>query len=40
VDRDGQGRFDAVGENADLCFYGDDMAFQDGPMMSMDHYRR
>jgi len=32
--------FDAVGENVDVCFYGDDMAFQDGPMMSMDHYRR
>ena len=32
--------FDAAGENVDVCFYGDDMAFQDGPMMSMDHYRR
>lgn len=32
--------FDAVGENADFCFYGDDMAFQDGPMMSMDLYRK
>jgi uroporphyrinogen decarboxylase len=32
--------FDAVGENVDLCFYGDDMAFQDGPMMSMDLYRK
>jgi len=31
--------FDAVGENVDICFYGDDMAFQDGPMMSMDLYR-
>ncbi|MFA5028091.1 MAG: uroporphyrinogen decarboxylase family protein [Candidatus Methylomirabilota bacterium] len=30
---------DAVGEHADLCFYGDDMAFQDGPMMSMELYR-
>ena len=28
------------GENVDLCFYGDDMAFQDGPMMSMDLYRK
>jgi uroporphyrinogen decarboxylase len=35
-----QDEFDAVGENADLCFYGDDMAFQDGPMMSMDLYRK
>jgi uroporphyrinogen decarboxylase len=32
--------FDAVGENVDICFYGDDMAFQDGPMMSMDLYRK
>jgi uroporphyrinogen decarboxylase len=31
---------DAVGSNVDVCFYGDDMAFQDGPMMSMDLYRR
>jgi uroporphyrinogen decarboxylase len=31
---------DAVGNNADICFYGDDMAFQDGPMMSMDLYRK
>lgn len=31
---------EAVGDNVDICFYGDDMAFQDGPMMSMDHYRR
>ena len=31
---------DAVGDNADICFFGDDMAFQDGPMMSMDLYRR
>jgi uroporphyrinogen decarboxylase len=31
---------DAVGDNADLCFFGDDVAFQDGPMMSMDLYRK
>ncbi len=31
---------DAVGENVDICFFGDDMAFQDGPMMSMDLYRK
>jgi uroporphyrinogen decarboxylase len=31
---------DAVGDNADICFFGDDMAFQDGPMMSMDLYRK
>jgi len=31
---------DAVGENVDICFFGDDMAFQDGPMMSMELYRR
>lgn len=31
---------DAVGSNVDVCFCGDDMAFQDGPMMSMDLYRR
>jgi uroporphyrinogen decarboxylase len=32
--------FDAVGDNVDICFYGDDMAFQDGPMMSMELYRK
>ncbi len=32
--------FDAVGDNADLCFFGDDVAFQDGPMISMDLYRK
>jgi uroporphyrinogen decarboxylase len=32
--------FDAVGDDVDICFYGDDMAFQDGPMMSMDLYRK
>jgi uroporphyrinogen decarboxylase len=32
--------FDAVGDHFDLCFYGDDMAFQNGPMMSMDLYRK
>ncbi len=32
--------FDAVGANVDICFYGDDIAFQDGPMMSMDLYRK
>lgn len=32
--------FDAVGDNLDICFYGDDMAFQHGPMMSMDMYRK
>lgn len=32
--------FDAVGEKIDICFYGDDMAFQNGPMMSMDLYRK
>jgi uroporphyrinogen decarboxylase len=32
--------FDAVGENVDICFYGDDLAFQDGPMMSMELYRK
>ena len=31
---------DAVGDNVDLCFFGDDVAFQDGPMMSMDLYRK
>ncbi len=31
---------DAVGDNVDICFYGDDIAFQDGPMMSMDLYRK
>jgi uroporphyrinogen decarboxylase len=31
---------DAVGEHVDVCFFGDDMAFQDGPMMSMDLYRK
>ncbi|HSB82131.1 MAG TPA: uroporphyrinogen decarboxylase family protein [Candidatus Methylomirabilis sp.] len=31
---------DAVGGNVDICFCGDDVAFQDGPMMSMDLYRR
>jgi uroporphyrinogen decarboxylase len=32
--------FDAVGDNVDICFCGDDVAFQDGPMMSMDLYRK
>jgi uroporphyrinogen decarboxylase len=32
--------FDAAGENLDICFYGDDMAFQNGPMMSMDLYHK
>jgi uroporphyrinogen decarboxylase len=32
--------FEAVGENVDICFYGDDMAFQNGPMMSMELYRK
>jgi uroporphyrinogen decarboxylase len=31
---------DAVGNNVDICFCGDDVAFQDGPMMSMDLYRK
>ena len=31
---------DAVGSNVDICFFGDDMAFQDGPMMSMGLYRK
>jgi len=31
---------DAVGDNVDVCFYGDDMAFQHGPMMSMELYRK
>jgi len=31
---------DTAGENVDVCFYGDDLAFQDGPMMSMDLYRK
>ncbi len=31
---------DAVGNNVDICFLGDDMAFQNGPMMSMDLYRK
>ena len=31
---------DAVGDNVDISFLGDDMAFQDGPMMSMDLYRK
>jgi len=33
-------QLDAVRENVDICFFGDDMAFQDGPMMSMDLYRK
>ena len=32
--------FDAIGDEFDLCFYGDDMAFQNGPMMSMELYRK
>jgi len=32
--------FDAIGDKFDLCFYGDDMAFQNGPMMSMELYRK
>lgn len=31
---------DAVGNNVDVCFLGDDVAFQNGPMMSMDLYRK
>ena len=31
---------DAAGDNIDICFCGDDVAFQDGPMMSMDLYRK
>jgi uroporphyrinogen decarboxylase len=31
---------DAVGNQIDICFYGDDMAFQNGPMMSMELYRK
>ncbi len=31
---------DAVGDHVDVCFFGDDMAFQDGPMMSMEQYRK
>lgn len=31
---------DAAGAYADICFYGDDMAFQQGPMMSMELYRK
>jgi uroporphyrinogen decarboxylase len=30
---------DAAGDCADFCFFGDDVAFQDGPMMSMELYR-
>lgn len=32
--------FDAAGDCADFCFFGDDVAFQDGPMMSMELYRK
>ncbi len=35
-----QDELDAVGDRMDLCFFGDDVAFQDGPMMSMDLYRK
>lgn len=35
-----QDELDAVGSNVDVCFFGDDLAFQDGPMMSMDLYRK
>ena len=31
---------DAAGDWADFCFFGDDVAFQDGPMMSMELYRK
>jgi uroporphyrinogen decarboxylase len=31
--------FDAIDGDPDLCCFGDDVAFQDGPMMSMEHYR-
>jgi len=31
---------DAAGNCADFCFFGDDVAFQDGPMMSMELYRK
>ena len=31
---------DAAGDCADFCFFGDDVAFQDGPMMSMELYRK
>lgn len=30
---------DAAGDLVDFCFFGDDVAFQDGPMMSMEQYR-
>ena len=33
-------QLDAVRDNVDICFCGDDVAFQDGPMMSMDLYRK
>ena len=32
--------FDAAGDSVDICFFGDDVAFQDGPMMSMELYRK
>jgi uroporphyrinogen decarboxylase len=31
---------EAAGAYADFCFFGDDVAFQDGPMMSMELYRK
>ena len=31
---------DAAGDSVDFCFFGDDVAFQDGPMMSMELYRK
>jgi uroporphyrinogen decarboxylase len=31
---------DAAGDHVDFCFYGDDVAFQNGPMMSMELYRK
>jgi uroporphyrinogen decarboxylase len=32
--------FDAAEGSVDFCFFGDDVAFQDGPMMSMELYRK
>ncbi len=31
---------DAVGPHVDICFFGDDLGFQNGPMMSMELYRK
>jgi uroporphyrinogen decarboxylase len=35
-----QDELDAAGDSVDFCFFGDDVAFQDGPMMSMELYRK